>query len=139
MKIISRYINKMVLESFLVVLLIFCSLFFIIGMVRESSTIGQNDYHMFQAVIHVILQIPNKICNVLALICLLAGMLSLGVFATNNELVIFRVSGISIYRIGYTLMKSALVISLFGLLLQEYVAPSAYKFSEQTKKFQTKR
>ncbi len=133
MRIISKYINKVVIQSFLLILIIFCSLFFIVGLVRESSSIGQNEYHLFQAVTYVILQMPTKVGDMIPLICLLSGMMGLGTFATSNELTIFRVSGVSVYRICYILLKSALVISIVTMLMQEYVAPKAYRLSEQNK------
>ncbi|NQY42651.1 MAG: LPS export ABC transporter permease LptG [Legionellales bacterium] len=136
MRIISKYINRMVIQSFLLILIVFCSLFFIVGMVREASSIGQNEYHIFQAASYVILQMPTKVGDMIPLICLLAGVVSLGIFATNNELTIFRVSGISVYRICFILLKSAVFISIFAMLIKEYVAPGAYRLSEENKLFQ---
>ncbi len=136
MSIISRYISKTIIQVFLILSLIFCSVFFIVGLVREISSIGHHEYHLLQAIIYVALQLPSKFIELLPLVCLLTGIVGLGVFASSNELLIMRVSGYSIYRISWIVLRVAFILSMSALLIQEFVAPDAYRLAINNKAFQ---
>lgn len=133
MKIITKYISKTVLEVFCVLFLIFCSLLFIVSLVRELANIGHNNYQLLQAIVYVFLQLPSKLLDIMPLITMLSGVVGLGIFASNSELIIFRTSGFSTWRICQKIVVVAIVIALFTLFIQEFIAPGANAYSEQYK------
>jgi lipopolysaccharide export system permease protein len=117
MRILDRYIGQIVLISILLVMVVILSLFLLISFVNEFEKIGRADYTIWQAVLYVLLHIPQSIYISFPLAALLGTMLGLGTISKNSELVIIRASGVSRMRISLAVIKSTLLLIVLVVII----------------------
>ena len=128
-KITDRYIAKTVLLSVFLVLLVIISLQTVFVFVEQLGSIREN-YQFFQVVEYVLLSIPGTFYEVIPVAALIGCLLGLGSLASTNELVVIRSAGVSLWRIGLSVFKPALIIILSGFLVGEYVVPKTEQYAE---------
>ena len=119
---IDRYIHNQVLLAMLVVLFVLGGLDLVFALVDE---IGETDavYSSMDAMKYVLFVFPRHIYELLPMTALIGALVGLGVLASSNELVILQASGIKVMRIVWAVMKPAMLVMFFGLILGEFVAP----------------
>ena len=133
MRILDRYIGQIVLISILSVMVVILSLFLLISFVNEFEKIGRADYTIWQAVLYVLLHIPQSIYISFPLAALLGTMLGLGALSKNSELVIIRASGVSRMRISLAVIKSTLLLIVLVVIIGEMIVPPALQYANQTR------
>lgn len=133
LKIMARYIAKNVIYSTLLVLLVVGVLTFIIGLLNELRDTGVGYYGFGQAVLHVLLLLPHTLYQFFPMLILLGGVLGLGVLASNQELIVMRVSGVSAAQITWAVINAALVIIVIATLVGELIAPRADYLADKHK------
>ncbi len=130
MKIVDRYIAKTVLSSTLLALLLLAALDSFFAFVSEVGSIGQGDYGMVQALQFIALTLPGRLHELFPVAALLGSLVGLGALASNNELVVLRVSGMSIARIIRAVAQAGLVLLVGAALLGEYLAPVSEQLAQ---------
>lgn len=133
MNIIFRYIAKHVMVSTALVFVVIAVLSFVITLVTELRDISIGDYGFMQAVAHVFLMMPHILYEFFPMLMLLGGVLGLGVLATNQELMAMRASGVSVKRITFAILSSAVVLVIFATLIGELIAPHADYLADMQK------
>jgi lipopolysaccharide export system permease protein len=106
-------------------LFVFASLFTFISFVSELEHVGINNYGALQALLFVLLNLPQLLYQVFPSAMLLGGLLSLGALASSSELVVIRAAGISISRITFAVLKAGFLLIVIVVLLGEFLAPEA--------------
>ena len=106
-------------------LFVFGALFTFIAFVAELQDVGMNDYGVLQAMMYVLLNLPQLLYQVFPSAMLLGGLLSLGALASTSELIVMRAAGISIMRITTAVLKAGVLLIVIAVLLGEFVAPTA--------------
>ncbi len=124
MKIIDRYIILTLIKSFTVSLLAFLALFVFQYMLEELGDTGKGNYNTVTAIQYVFLSIPRLAYELIPIAAVIGSMATLGILSHNSELVILRTSGISLYRLAWSLAKGGMIIVLFAMLIGEFVAPT---------------
>ena len=104
-------------------LFVFGALFAFISFVAELQHVGMNNYGALQALIYVLLNLPQLLYQVFPSAMLLGGLLSLGALASTSELVVMRAAGISIFRITIAVLKAGSLLIVVAVLLGEFLAP----------------
>ena len=104
-------------------LFVFGALFAFISFVGELKHVGMNNYGALQALIYVLLNMPQLLYQVFPSAMLLGGLLSLGALASTSELVVMRAAGISIARITVAVLKAGFLLVVVVVLLGEFLAP----------------
>ena len=104
-------------------LFVFGALFAFISFVSELQHVGINDYGSLQALIFVLLNLPQLLYQVFPSAMLLGGLLSLGALASTSELVVIRAAGISISRITVAVLKAGFLLIVIVVLIGEFLAP----------------
>lgn len=122
--ILDRYIGKSVILGCLLACFLLLSIFAFIDFVSQLKDVGRGDYGALQAVVYVVLGLPQRLYELSPSILLLGGILSLGALAANSELIVMRASGISIMRITRSVLQTGLLIAVSVAVLGEYVVPS---------------
>lgn len=122
MKRLSRYVGKTVLSAILMVLAVILGLDIIAAIIDEMDSIKAN-YDFFAAIKYVLYSVPGSIYDFLPFAALVGSLAGLGSLANNSELVIIRSAGVGMARILWMVMRPALLITLLGFLISEYVAP----------------
>ncbi len=126
---ISRYIARSVLGAIAMVLLVIVGLDCITAIIDELAN-TQGNYDFVEVLAYVALTIPSRIYEFIPFATLIGCLAGLGILASNSELVVIRSAGVSTWRIVWMVMRPALLIMAFGLLLGEYIAPPAEQIAQ---------
>ena len=130
MKIRDRYIAKTLLSYTLVVLIVWLSIYSFFNFLTEINVVGQESYTILSAIKYIILKMPEVTYSQASPVILLGCILGMGHLATTNQLLIFRVSGVSILRITGMTLKNALLFVIAIIAIGEAMAPMASNFAE---------
>jgi lipopolysaccharide export system permease protein len=119
---LDRHIARHVLAAMALVLLVLGGLDLLFTAVDELGDTSER-YGTIAALQYVLLTFPRHIYELLPMTSLIGALVGLGILATGNELVVMQSAGVSVQRIVLAVMKPALLVMVFGVLLGEYVAP----------------
>mgnify|MGYP000535887720 CR=1 FL=1 len=130
MKIRERYIRKTLLSFTLVVLVIWLGVYSFFNFLSEMSSIGQVNYTILEALRYIALQIPEVAYKHASPVILLGCVLGMGHLATTNQLIVLRISGMSIFKLTFLTMKTALIFVITIIIIGEIFAPIASEEAE---------
>lgn len=130
MDILDRYIGKAMILGILAVLSVMITLDSLISFTGETSNIGQANYGIWDAVVFILFNIPQKVYIMFPMIALLGTIISLGVLASNSELIAMRAAGISIARITYSVLKTGIILAAVVIAIGEFIAPKAVQHAK---------
>ena len=130
MKIRDRYIAKTLLTYSLVVLLVWLSIYSFFQFLAELNSVGKENYTILEAFKYIILQAPKVAYDQASSVILLGCILGMGHLATTGQLLIFRTSGISIFKITWLTVKNALIFIIFIIPIGELLAPILSNYAE---------
>ena len=131
MKIRERYIRKTLFSFTFVVLLIWLGVYSFFNFLSEMNSIGQFNYTTLEASKYIALLIPEVTYEHASPVILLGCVLGMGHLATTNQLLIFRVSGMSIFRLTVLTIKTALIFVIIVIAIGEILAPIASDEAER--------
>lgn len=121
--IVDRYVARAIISGTMLSLFVFGALFAFISFVSELQHVGTNNYDALQALIYVLLNLPQLLYQVFPSAMLLGGLLALGALASTSELVVMRAAGISIGRITAAVLKAGFLLIVIAVMLGEFLAP----------------
>lgn len=127
MKMLDRYIGRVVIGHTLIVFTILLAIYFFSTLVNEMGYVGKGSYSADNAVLYSIMLLPRQAYELFPMVALLGTMLGLGSLASSSELIVMRASGISIKRIAVAVAKAGALMILVIILLGEGVAPKLEK------------
>jgi len=130
MKIRERYIRKTLLSFTLTVLVIWLGVYSFFNFLSEMSSIGQVNYTTLEAFRYIALQVPEVAYKHASPVILLGCVLGMGHLATTNQLIVLRVSGMSIIRLTMLTIKTALIFFIAVIAIGEIFAPIASEEAE---------
>ena len=131
MKIRERYIRKTLLNFTLVVLVIWLGVYSFFNFLSEMSSIGQVNYTSLDAFRYIAFQIPEIAYKHASPVILLGCVLGMGHLATTNQLIVLRISGMSIFKLTFLTIKSALIFVLVIIAIGEIFAPISSEEAER--------
>ena len=128
---LDRHLLRHVLGASAVVVLAFVLLLSVFALIDELR--GQ--YTFLQAATFVALTTPRRVYELLPFAGFLGTLLALGNLASHGELVIMRVSGMSVPRLLGSLLLPVLAIIGVGIVIGEVYGP---RLEEQAESFKAK-
>lgn len=131
MRVIRRYLFRSIIGTIALVLSVLLGLAAFIEFVTQLDDIGTGNYDVFQTFIYTLLKLPKLASQMLPMAVLLGSLLGLGGLANHGELVILRASGVSLFRLARSIMWTGVSLSLFALVLGEYVGPPLDNYARQ--------
>jgi len=131
MKIRERYIRKTLLSFTFVVLVIWLGVYSFFNFLSEMSSIGQVNYTSLEAFRYIALQIPEVVYKHASPVILLGCVLGMGHLATTSQLLVLRVSGMSIFKLTMLTIKTALIFIIAFIAIGEIFAPIASEEAER--------
>jgi len=135
MKKIDKYIASSVLWSFLVVTVVLLGLDFALTFIEQIKKV--NDHYTIQSLLQVIsLRLPGKLAEYIPIASLIGTLMGLGTLAATSELTIMRAAGMPIWRIGFSACQPIILVSLLGMGISEFIAPTAEQKANLIEKFQ---
>ena len=123
MKILDHYIRKHLLQGFILVLVVLVSLFSFVDFTEELDDIALGNYDAIDAVIFIILTIPERALWLVPVSALLGVLIGLSVLDRNNELTIIRAAGASAHRITWSVIKTAGLLIAVVIIFAQFVSP----------------
>jgi len=130
-RVIRGYLFRSIIGMILLVLSVLLGLAAFIEFVTQLDDIGTGNYGIFQTLIYTLLKLPNLANQMLPMAVLLGALLGLGGLANHGELIILRAAGVSLVRLARSVMWTGLALSLFALILGEYIGPPLDNFARQ--------
>ena len=126
---LDRLIAGRMLFAFFIVLAVFGTVDFVFAIVDELGDVG-NNYSIAGALYYITLTFPSSVYELFPFAALGGALLGLGSLASSNELVVMRASGISVWRIAWSVAKPTFFLMMLGLILGEYIAPPLDKLGQ---------
>ena len=133
-KIFTRYFWQETSINILMIMLGLLAMFSFFDLIQELDSLGRGDYDISKMLAFVLLSIPGHIYDVVPVAVLVGMMYSLGTLARNSELVVMRVSGLSIVNIGYILIKVGLLFTVITFFVGELITPFSEKMAQRDRK-----
>lgn len=131
MRTITRYLLKAMIQNILFVMLALITMFSFFDLIQELELLGKGSYGLEKVILFVLLSAPGHIYEVMPVAVLVGAMYCLGQLARHSELIILRVSGVSIFEIAMTFLKVGLVFSLFTFIVGELVTPLSERTAQR--------
>ena len=131
MRIIRNYFLKEFLSNFLFSFLII-TFFMALGnlMILPDMVITKN-INIFSALQIFLYRMPYLLIYSLPLSFLLGVLLCVGRISSDNEIIALKVAGISFFKILSVFLMVGFIISLFSIVLNDYIIPQAH-FASRT-------
>lgn len=131
MRILNRYLWQETTISILMIMLGLLSMFSFFDLIQELDSLGRGNYNINNMLVFVFLSIPGHVYEVVPVAVLIGMMVSLGAFGRNSELVVMRVSGLSIVHVGLALIKVGLLFTAITFLVGELITPISEKTAQR--------
>lgn len=127
-KILDRYIAKIVIQATAMVALIITGILFVITLMAEAKGVGVGEYGFGQSLIYVLMCMPRDIYHFSPLLMLIGSIIGLSILSTHRELSVMRASGFSIRQIMTCVLIASLMLILIITLIGESIGPQlSYK------------
>ncbi len=124
MQILDRYIRQHLIQGFVLVLLVLVSIFSFLDFVEELDDIAIGTYGTFDAIRFVLMTVPERALWLVPVSALLGSLIGLSVLDHNNELEVMRATGVSIPRIGWSVLKSTGLLIVIVIVFAQFISPA---------------
>jgi len=131
MQIFKRYFWQETSIHILMIMLGLLAMFSFFDLIQELDSLGQGSYGITQMLVFVLLSVPGHIYDVVPVAVLVGMMYSLGTLARNSELVVMRVSGLSLFNIGWILVKVGMLFTVLTFFVGELITPISEKMAQR--------
>lgn len=121
--ILNRYIAKTIIAATGLAAMIIIGVLFLMLLLGEMKSIGEGDYGIAQALIHVMLRLPNELYQFSPMLVLLGSIIGLSILSAHKELAVMRASGFSIRQIMRSVLVSGFMIVLVISVIGELIGP----------------
>ncbi len=135
MKILDHYIGKQIVLTILMVAFALLGFDLFFHLVHELKVVGKGQYGLSVALTFLGLSIPTRLYTMFPWSALIGSLIGLGMLANHSELVVMRTAGISVLRITWAVLKAALILLIFVVLLGEGIAPITERLAQTKRTF----
>lgn len=126
---LDAYIGRTVTAAIILVLLVIVGIDLLTTLIDELADID-GDYNVWRVIQYVLLTTPSSLYEYLPFAALVGCLAGLGSLAGTSELVVMRAAGVSTLRLVWAVLKPAILLTLLGLSIAEYVAPRFQQIAE---------
>jgi LPS export ABC transporter permease LptF/LPS export ABC transporter permease LptG len=123
--IVDLYLLRRFFYFFAVIMIVFLFLFEIFTFFELAEDIRRHNVPFIVVVNYFRYLIPYSVYQFTPLGALVAVLVTLGILSKNNEIVAFKASGISLYRLAFPLLLAGLAIAAVLLILDDTYLPYA--------------
>ena len=128
---IYRYILNEFLFSFVVAFLFFFFIFFVNQLLLMAEEILSKNVSLKNVALIILYSIPAIVAFALPFASLVGGLMSIGRFSSDNEVLALQASGISYKKIFIPVIIIGIFLSLFSFIVSDYFLPvSTIKFGK---------
>lgn len=133
MKLLSRYLTRELTASIALLIVALIALFSFFDLIQELESLGKGNYSLDQVLLFVLLSAPGHVYQVVPVAVLVGTMYALGQLARHSELIVLRVSGVSIASVAWILIRVGLVFVVLTFVVGELVTPLSEKAAQRTR------
>lgn len=123
MRIVTRQLTKEILIATAFVMVSLLALFAFFDVAGQSSRIGTR-YGIDMALQFAVLNLPRRFYQVMPIAALLGGIYTLSRWAAESQFVVWRISGLSAWRLALMLLAPASILIVLTYAVGEWVAPA---------------
>ncbi|MDG6773599.1 LPS export ABC transporter permease LptG [Thiomicrorhabdus sp. ZW0627] len=129
---IERYLGQVVFTHTLLVLFV---LLVILGFSEFMIQVGKltEEYTLAKGTLYTLLKLPVYAYEIFPVALLIGSLMGLGALANQSELTILRVTGWSVRRILFAVLKTAMLMWLVMALMGEFIAPGSEAYSKKVR------
>lgn len=131
MKIINRYLAQEIISSILLIMVALLAMFSFFDLLQELENVGRGTYGIDKVLLFVLLSAPGHVYEVVPVAVLVGTMYALGQFSRYSELIVLRVSGVSMGSIALSLLRVGLIFALVTFVVGELVTPYSEKTAQR--------
>jgi len=123
--IVDLYVLRRFFYFFVVIMVAFLFLFEIFTFFELAEDIRRHNVPFMIVVKYFVFLIPYSVYQFTPLGALVSVLVTLGILSKNNEIIAFKASGISLYRLAIPILVSGLAIAAGLLILDDTYLPYA--------------
>ncbi|MDR1487242.1 MAG: LptF/LptG family permease [Deltaproteobacteria bacterium] len=127
MSIISRYLAGLFFKHLALCLTGFLTLYIVVDFVEKISEFISQEIPLSAIMLYFVAQIPNVLILLAPVATLASVLITLVLLARNSEIVAFKGSGVSLFRLSRPLIFSALLLSVIIFLIGNLITPITSK------------
>ncbi len=131
MQILRRYFWQETSINIFMMMLGLLAMFSFFDLIQELDSLGRGNYGISKMLAFVLLSVPGHVYDVVPVAVLVGMMYSLSALARNSELVVMRVSGVSIVDIGWILIKVGFLFAAITFFVGELITPISEKMAQR--------
>lgn len=131
MKLLRRYLVQEIVTSIMLVMFALLAMFSFFDLIQELESIGKGTYGIDKVLLFVLLSAPGHVYEVVPVAVLVGCMYALGQLSRHSELIILRVSGISMSTMAAMLLRVGLVFAVLTFIVGEFVTPYSEKTAQR--------
>ena len=123
--ILDKYIIKGFLKYFILVLAAFIVIFVVFTFFELLNDIVDNQVPFIIVVNYFRYLLPQIIYFMFPMSVLVAVLVNFNILTRTSQIIAMKASGISLYRLSFSVMLVTVLMSIFAFWMQEYILPSA--------------
>jgi len=128
----ERYFARLIYGVFAFILFAVLALFIFFDMLSELESV-QGNYTSLVAFVHVMLQAPTRVYEVLPIAVLISAIYVFSQLASQSEYTIFRVAGLNTRQALFSLFKLAVPLAVVTFIFGEFIGPAAEQYAQKIK------
>lgn len=133
--VLERHVMRAVLGGVSMVVLVLLSLGALFLFMGQQDDIGIGSYSTVDALLFVLLNLPQQGWELLPISALIGALMGLGTLARGSELIVMRTAGLSVWQIARSVAIAGVVLAVIGSLLGEALGPPLQQLARQQKAF----
>ncbi len=127
---IERYLASVVVGHTVLVMVVLLVIFGFFEFMNQVSKLTE-EYTLAKGSLYTLLKLPVYSYEVFPIVLLIGALMGLGRLANQSELTVLRVTGWSIKRILWAVLKTALMMWLIIAMIGEWVAPASEAYAKK--------
>lgn len=131
MKILSRYILRILTQNTLTVLLAFCALYALFDLLAQSSDVGRGKFTFALLVYYTVLHLPAYLYETFPVAVLTGALITLARLSSAGEFAVMLASGFSLKKFTGVLCVFAAVCAALTAFIGEWPMPAASDYADK--------
>ena len=130
MRTLTRYVGRDVLAATMLIFVALLSLFAFFDLINELGDVGRGTYTIGGALTYVALHLPARAYELFPVSALIGTLFAISQLVGNSEYTVMRVSGASLFQVGWAVIRVGIPLAIATLLAGEFVAPPAERLAQ---------
>jgi lipopolysaccharide export system permease protein len=130
MRTLTRYLGREVLGATLIIFVALLMLFAFFDVINELGDVGKGNYTIGSALAYVALHLPARAYELFPVSALIGTLFAISQLVGNSEYTVMRVSGASLWQVGWAVIRIGIPLALATFLAGEFVAPPAERLAQ---------